>query len=367
MNKKISIYQLFTLMLLLPYGSASLFFLAPKTKQDVWIALLLYSLVGIFLQIIYITLYEKYPQDTLITYLPKIYGKFIGTILSTAYIAYFIYATTRVFRDFVELISAFSIPNTPKILFAVIFTINIIYGTYKGIENLASLSQLFIISLLSSKALSLLLILATGNIFKLHNLEPILSNGFFYVIKNSWQLIFFPYGETLAFTMFYPYVIENEKIKKAAVASIILEAILLCFNNILFICTLGVKFATLTNFPLLETYRLIQIGDFLSRLDIIFLIVFMLEGLFKISLFLYAASLGASQLFKFKDESFWCIPLGIIVFILSFFIAKNYPQHIKLGLVDVIIYVHMPMQLILPSLTLIVYYVKKLTFKKSRT
>lgn len=367
MKRKISVYQFFILMTIVPYGSASLFFLAPKAKQDVWIGILLYSLAGILLQIMYIKLYVKYPEDTLITYLPKVYGKLIGSILGIMYVAYFTYAAARVMRDYSEVVSAFSLKYTPKIIFGAVFIITIIYAVYNGIENISSLAQLFFLILITIKIISFFLILSTDDVFKLQNLKPILSQGILNVLKESWQLILFPYGETLVFTMIYPSVIENSKIKKAAILSIIAEAILLAFNNIIFICTLGVNFATLTNFPLFETYRLIQIGEFLNRLDILFLLLFLADGFFKISIFLYAAVLGASQIFKSKNARVLSIPFGIIVLIVSLLIAKNYPEHIKAGLTDVLYYIHIPMQIVIPIATLIVYYSKNLILKNSKS
>jgi spore germination protein (amino acid permease) len=366
MKKKISIYQFFVLMTILPYGSASLFFLAPEAKQDAWICLLSYSLIGILLQIIYITLYNKYPEDTLVTYMPKIYGKFIGSILGIMYIVYFTYAATRVFRDFSELISAFSLQHTSKLIFGMVFIITIIYAIYNGIENISNLVQLCFLIIIIIKIGSFFLISSMSDVVKLYNLKPILSDGILSVLKKSWRLIAFPYGETLVFTMLYPLVIENNKIKKVAILSIVTEAILLSLNNILFISTLGVNFATSTNFPLLETYRLIQISDFFSKTDIIFILLFLVGGFFKICIFLYAAVLGTSQILNLKNTRFLSIPFGIIVLISSLLIAKNYPQHIKTGLGYVINYVHIPMQIIIPIITLLVYYIKNLILNKNK-
>jgi len=52
---KISAYQLFSAIVMVPYGTAALFLLAPKTKQDAWISLLIYIIPGIILQLIYST------------------------------------------------------------------------------------------------------------------------------------------------------------------------------------------------------------------------------------------------------------------------------------------------------------------------
>lgn len=364
MSKKISIYQFFILMTLVPYGSASLFFLIPEARQDVWIAIILYSLAGILLQIMYISLYNKYPGETPITYMPKIFGKLLGSILSVLYIIFFTYEAARVFRDFLELIASFALRHTPMIVFGSVFIITIIYALYNGIENIASLAQLYFLIVIIVKILTVILVISTENLFKLYYLKPVLSEGIIKLLKESWPLITYPYGETMVLTMLYPYVIENQKIKKAAVLSILTEALFLQHSSMLFICTLGPTFATLTNFPLLQTYRLIQIGDFLSRLDIIYILLFLLGGFFKICVYLYAAVLGCSQILKLKNTKFLSIPFGIIVLITSLVIAKNYPEHIHTGQVYVVKYLYVVMFIIIPSITLLIYYIKNLIFKK---
>jgi spore germination protein KB len=229
----------------------------------------------------YITLYEKYPNDTLITYLPKIYGKFIGNVLGLIYICYFIYIASIIFREFMDLTSVTALRYTPKIIYASLAAFIIIYATRCGIETIVSMAQMYIIILILIKVVSFLLILLTPNAFDLSNLEPILNNGIIKALKSSWNIITVPYGETIVFTMLYPLVAESKKIKKFAIIAVILEGIILAFNNILFICTLGVDFAINCNFPLLETYRIINLGDFLTRLDIIFVILFLVDGFLK--------------------------------------------------------------------------------------
>ncbi len=64
MKVRISAYQIFSSIILVPYGSAILFLITPKAKQDAWIALLIYIIPGVILQIIYTSLWSKYPQDT---------------------------------------------------------------------------------------------------------------------------------------------------------------------------------------------------------------------------------------------------------------------------------------------------------------
>jgi spore germination protein KB len=140
----------------------------------------------------------------------------------------------------------------------------------------------------------------------------------------------------------------------------ILEGTFLALNNMLFIVALGYDFAKVNNYPLLETLRLVHIGDFLNRLDIIFVVVLMLGGFFKISILIYASALGISQVFKTKKWGVVCSILGIIVIIISNIIAKTYPEHIYTGWNLVLTHIFLPIVVIIPVMTLIVYYLKKL-------
>jgi spore germination protein KB len=359
MKEKITAYQLLVIMILTPYPTAALFYLAPETKQDIWIALIFYAGVSIIIQSIYISMFKKYPNDTIVTYLPKVYGKFLGYFLSALYIIYFIYLASRNLRDFTELILVFSLQNFPMIFVAGFLMITVTYSVYKGIENLSSLAQAIIIILLIGKILAIFLLKMTDGVFQVNRFLPILMDGVKPILTKGWSLIFFPYGEFIVSTMFYTFVIERTRVRKTVYFAVIFEAVLLIINNLIFLCALGYHFASSVNYPLLETYRLIHIGEFLSRLEILLLILMIFDGFVKLCIFMYAGVLGIYQLNKNKHWGLNCLIVGIIITISSILIAQNYPEHVKIGLDYTIKYIHIPMQVGIPLLTLIVFYIKK--------
>ncbi len=367
MREKITAHQLLSIMILLPYGSAILFFLTPEVKQNIWFSLMFYAVVALLLQFIYTNIYKNYPGDSIVTYMPKIYGKILGSIISMMYILYFVYLGGRVFRDYIEVIRTFTLPNTPILITSSFITIPLIYGVYKGLENLVSLSEIFLIILMFSIGFLWILIIISGDIVKPANLLPVLEDGALPVILKSYKLISFPYGELIVLTMFYPFVIQQDKIRKALFFGCISEGIMLTMNNILFIVTLGVSFATTNNFPLVETLRLVHIGEFLSRLDIIFIVLLLTAGFYKVCMCLYAATLGATQLFKI-DNRWWgpmCILLGIIICTICISIATNYPEHIKIGLDLIISTINLPIQVYIPTITFLFVNMKKIFLLKS--
>lgn len=244
MKPKISLYQLFILMVLLPYGTAILFYLASDTKQDAWIAMLLYSLGGIVLQLIYTTLYYKYPNDTLVTYLPKIYGKVLGNILSVIYISYFAYIGARNIRDFLEITKITQLSMTPMIYTGILFIVIVIFSVNKGLKSIASTAQFFFLLIIFVPFLVWILLLLMGDVIDSSNLRPFLQEGIVSVIKKGWPLISFPYGESILFTMIFPYVANRNKIRQVAILSIIFEGVILSLSTILLIVSLGVPQAT---------------------------------------------------------------------------------------------------------------------------
>jgi len=359
MKEKITSYQFLAIMFLAPYGTASLFFTTPETKNDVWIALLFYAFTSIIIQMIYVNLFNKYPKDSIVTYLPKIYGKYIGFILSVIYIYFFAYDAARGLRDFTELTSSFALIRMPVYIIVSVFMIIVTYSVYKGIENIGNMAQMGFLIVIASTIIIYMLLFMTQNSLHFESLFPILHKGFIDVISKGWKLSTFPYGEFVVMTMLYSFLLQKNELKKTIISASIIEGISLALNNILFIAALGYELASSSDYPLLETLRLVHIGDFLNRLDIIFVVVLMLGGFFKISILMYASVLGISQLFKIKNWGLLCSVLGIIISITSLIIAENNPEHINIGWNYVLVYFFPFVVVIIPLLSLIVYYIKK--------
>jgi len=132
----------------------------------------------------------------------------------------------------------------------------------------------------------------------------------------------------------------------------------------MFISVLGLNFASTSLFPLLQTYRILKIGEFFSRFGVFFILFMVMASFIKVSFFMYGSMLGFSQLIKLNDTKNLALPFGIVVFITSLLIASNYPQHIYIGQVLTLKYIVLPLAVIIPVIALFVYYLKALFKKK---
>ncbi|MDP4146612.1 MAG: GerAB/ArcD/ProY family transporter [Bacillota bacterium] len=358
MNIKISASQLFAAIVLVPAGSALFFLITPEAKQDAWLVMFIYMFFGILFQIIYTSLWKKYPQDNIVTYMPKIFGKILGYSLSVLYTILFAYEASRVLRDIIELTLTTAMTMLSSYIIAILLMSVIGYAAFLGLENLCRLTYIFFWLMLAFFILEWIFISTTPNALKFYNLKPVLESGIIDITKKGWQLMGFPYGETALFTMFYPYVVEKSRVRKAAVLAIISEGILLSLNTILFISVLGVDYASTSLFPLLQTLKLMHAGSTFDRMDIFVLLILVIVAFIKISYFMFGAMLGTAQLMKLRDTKNLALPFSILVLVASMLIAKNYPQHIYIGLSFTITYIHIPLLVIIPAIALLFYYLK---------
>jgi spore germination protein KB len=355
---KIDVRQLLVLILLFEHGSAIVIPLGVGAKQDVWLAILLGLTFGLLLFFVYYRLYRYYPDAPLTTYVQDITGPWIGKVLALTYIVYFLYIASRVLRDFGEMLLTFAYPETPLFILNAIMMLTVMYGVYKGIEVVARTGELFL-TLLYLLAVSGFILVISAGLVDIHRLQPVLEEGW----KRVWKVVFtetlyIPFGEMIVFTMLFPYMNNPEKVKQAAITGMVLSGLNLAIIMTINVTVLGVDAVARSTFPLLDTIRRIRVANFLERLDVFFMIALIIGGFFKISIFFYAAVTGTANLFRIQNHQRLVYPLGLLVLLLSIAIASNYPEHITEGLKIVPLYIHIPLQIIVPLCLLLITAVR---------
>lgn len=362
---KINGSQLFVLIVLFEMGSAILFGLGGSANQDAWIAILLGLAGGILLFFVYYRLYKFYPDLPLTSYLQKIIGKWLGRFIGVLYIVYFMYIATRVMRDFGDLLTSTVYTNTPLFVVNSLMILTIIYAIHKGIEVIARVGQLYFALIYFLAIIGMLLIVFSG-LIHLENLQPILENGWKPVFKTFIrETMTFPFGEMIVFTMLLPFLNEKKKAKLVCLGGMILAGINITLTTVINIAALGVDSFTRSSFPLLNTISKIQIAEFIERLDVFFMLYLVIGGFFKVTIFYYAAVAGAADIFQFKNQRRIVFPIGFIILIASLTIASNFSEHLLEGLKVVPFYLQWPMQIIIPTILLIIAYIKNRKIKTS--
>jgi len=355
----ITSFQLFVLIILFQLGSAIVIAPGIEAKQDAWIAILLGLSVGVLLFLIYNYLFRQFPDLTLIEYLPKILGKYLGWFVGFLYSLYFLYIGIRVLRDFGDLLVTAILTETPLFIINLLMVLAIIYVVYLGIEVLARTGEFYFFILMIIGFVVNVLFLVSGEI-EINHLLPVLGDGWGPVLRATFPtLVTFPFGEVIVFTMLLPLLKNKKTALKVGLIGLIFSGVLIAFATMMNIVILGVNIVERATFPLLSAIGKIQIGDFLERLDALAVISLIVGMFFKIAIFLYAGVFGASILFKVNEYQKVLLPLSIIVLITSIGMAETVSDHLEIGLEVVPFYLHLPFQVYIPVLLVIITFIRK--------
>ncbi|MYL35311.1 endospore germination permease [Pontibacillus yanchengensis] len=364
MHEKINRNQLFTLIIFFELGSTFLVGLSLNAGKDAWIVLLLSLLGGLGLLMGYLKLYSYYPDLLFTQSVIKVLGKLIGYPIALLYCIYFFYIGARVLRDFGDLLAITILHGTPLFVTISLFTIIIGFGAYLGIEVLARTGEIFLPWALLMGGLFIFFVYIMG-LPQLAHLQPMLDKGW----ENVWSNVFpsgitFPFGEIIAFSMLYPYVNEQKKLATTSLFGVLLSGLIITFMSVTIISVLGPNWAKSSAVPVLDTISMVNLQDFIQRLDPIVIILMVMAGFFKIALLFYVAFIGLNDLLsipKNRKGSF-VITLGIMMITIALVMSENYIEHTEVGLKIVPLYIHVPMQIVLPSILIsIAFFQKKLT------
>lgn len=355
---KISPGQLFALIVLFDMGTSILRVLAMSAENDAWLTILLGALGGLAIFWIYASLYSQYPELPLTGYIRKIMGRRMGGALCLMYVLFFIHGAARDLREGGDLMTSSVLDATPVIAINVVMIASIGYVLSKGIEVLARTGQIFLSILIILGIISSFLLVFAG-IIDLKRLLPVLGNGWGPVVATTLkQTIQFPHEEVVCFTMVLPYLNRKKTGIRAGIAAVLLSSCLLSYTTAINIAVLGADIAARSTFPLLNTISLINIGEFIQRLDVIVVLTLITGDFFKVAIFYYAAVMSIADLFGIEDYRKLVHPTGIIILLVSTMLSGNFAEQIEEG--DILLYtMFMLFGAILPFVLLVTAFLRR--------
>ncbi|WP_129732057.1 GerAB/ArcD/ProY family transporter [Ectobacillus funiculus] len=361
---KISAIQLFVLMFIFEMGTALVISYGIDAKKDAWLAILLGMCQGIILFFIYYFFFRQYPNLLLTGYAKKVFGKYLGWVISLLYIFFFLYNATHNIRSFGELLLSSTMTKTPLLAINILFVLAICYVLYLGIEVLGRTAEVFIVILFLFGVAGNFLILITGNV-DLQNLQPFLEYGWKPILTTALvQTRNLPFGQMVVFMMLLPYLNRPELVKKVWLSTLISSGLVLSYTISLDIAVLGVETVERSTFPLLTTIRKVNLFEFIQRMDAIVVFTLLITVFFKASIFFYGAIMGIMDLFKLKNHQQIILPIGCILIYWSIISASNLSVHIeKAKFLDSI---SAYFEIIIPLLMLIVTLIRNRFKKKAK-
>ncbi|MDD2553444.1 MAG: endospore germination permease [Desulfotomaculaceae bacterium] len=313
---KISERQLAFLMITVLITTA--IFWAPQlacraVEQDAWITAHMASVWGILSVLVIIALARRYPGLTLIEYLPLILGKPLGKIFGALYIFWFLSQGAVIILQFAYFLNITLMPNTPTAVFMVTVIALCFYALRSGLEVWARVNEILLFIAVLTIVAVIVLPFDNMDFSRLLPLADHSPGQLIYTSTNSasWR------GEVIIAGMFIPALASFRHTPRNLIISVVLVGFIVAAVEISAVAVFGGVLTGQKEFPFFSLARMISIARIFDRLEVLIVITLLLGTFFKICAFLYCSTLGAAQVFGFKDYQFLLLPLSVLMLALA--------------------------------------------------
>lgn len=363
-NIRITSYQTILLIIAFRIVPAFSYFPAintPPGNQDNWIMIILSMFYTIILCFPILFLSNKFKDFTLVEYMDLIFGKVFGKIIGLFYSLIFLLFAIIFISTMVEILDSTMFPETPAWVTSSLMIITCIYVSYKGLEAIGRGAEIFVpLTLIIIIVLSIL----GANILDFSVFLPILSDSTFKDINSGSIDIGMKFLDILILAMIVPYLDKREDLNKIFIKSLIYSILIIVLMVVVVQAALGIEQAKHANFPFFTFARLINVFDIVHRIESIYVIIWIISNIGKITGYLFFSTVALSQTFKKRDNKAYIIPMAIIMFVISIIIKeKRSILAVKEPLDKISLFASLISIFIIPMIALIVYFFRRNTLK----
>lgn len=321
MNKEIiTVRQSIGIMVVFILGSTLVLGAGGTAKQDGWMAVLLSILISSPLFFVYSRLLSLFPGCGLYEILEKVFGRILGKVIALPFIWFSFHLGALVIRNFTEFINIVSIPETPQYIIALFMILLCIWAVKAGVEVIGRWTSFTFPLLIAVISVITFLFLP---ILDFRNLKPVLYNGFAPVLDSAFSVFAFPLAETILFTTILSNLQKGSSPYKVYFWSLFIGGMIILLVSVRSLLVLGPESVSILYFPSYASVRLINIGNFLQRIEVSVSTIFLLAGFTKTNICLYASSTGLAKVLKISDYKHLVAPVGLAMMTLSTIIYSN--------------------------------------------
>jgi spore germination protein KB len=293
------------------------------TKNETWIAVIIACAISAALISVYGRLAANHPGVCIVEINAQVFGKIFGGILSALYVFYFLTLTALNMNDFGNFVSFAVLPNTPVDVVYVAFLAVCAYAVKKGAVALTRYAAVITIA-------SIVLLLFTAllglNKTNPNNLLPVLTLPVKKYLLSAHFTTMLPFCEIFVFLMFTPYMQKPAELGRAMKKGLFVGAATLLFTIVRDTSALG-RYALYAVVPTYETIRLIDIGDILTRLEIIYAVTLIVLLFYKVSVLLFTTVSGISRLFGTERHEIYILITSALVVICAGTFFQSSKEH----------------------------------------
>lgn len=363
-KEKISSFQFLVLVIFFTIGSSILYvpsLLTIKIQQDAWIATIVATVFGLLIIWLFTTITIWFPKLSYVQVNEKVFGKVVGKTFSILFvIMLFLYSSALLAHSGTFLITQMY-PKTPMAPLNILMAIIIVMGVRLGIETIARSAEILIFVFF---ILFIILSLSITPQINYENIEPFFQSKPTTILEASFVLIIVSTVNSIALLVIFPaFLKEIKKARRNFFVGNIVGGIVIILITFLCIFVLGSSTTARQVYPSYALAKVINVGDFLTRIESLMATIWILCLFFKSILYFFAAIIGLSQILNIKDYRPLTYPLGIIIVVLSLLFFPDIMEQYKFD-AKLAITLSSIVGIVIPILLVAVYMLRKKKLKK---
>lgn len=283
-------------------------FILSIADRDSWLIVIYAWCFDVLFGAIYAYMGWRFPKQNMIQHGITLWGKIIGRIPGLFLLLLFLTFSIITQYSLFALVSKLMLPDlSPEIILGVSFMLSA-YIAKKGITTIMyfceAIGPLFFVSLL-------LLVLLISPELKLDNLKPQLTLGFFPSLVGAFVVLNF-LGICIMMTMYTPLTDQPEKgfltkFVASSLGSFILMVLVVYISGVF-----GVFQAKEMFYPGLELARIIRIGNFSGRVEMLWIVITLTVLLTGSASLIWAFSKGFSHYIGARDHQCFIYPTAFL-------------------------------------------------------
>lgn len=334
-------------------------FVAGITKHESWLPVLFGIVLALPLTYLYRTLMVTFPQKDLLQILQEVFGPILGKLLGIAYAWFFITLAALNLQDLSDSAKITVMTETPQLVLALICMLVAVYAVRHGLKVVTQYGPLFTFV---EFAIVLLTIILLANQMNLENYLPLFAQPAKNYIHGTHLILTVPFGELVVFLMCAPCVrLSSKDATKYWFGGAAIGMAALLFVLLRDISILGDAISMFT-LPGLVVLRLINLGQALSRMEILFAVALMMLLYFKISVLCYVSTITVARLLDITAYKRLALVMGVLILAYAPTLYHSSVEHAASAWETTPI-IWTPFEILLPLLTLIVAKIRKLPKK----
>lgn len=281
-----------------------------EAKQDAWISLTLAGFGGFIAIVLATNTAKHFPGQTFIEFSQQVLGKWLGRLVILPYLVYWMVTLGNLLRSTMNFLIMALFQNTPITVIIIVYIIVIAYAVASnGITTLARcaevLGPLIVLMILCTYFLSV------SNLDFNFLLPVVADSGPLRLFRGAFSVIEL-YADSYLLVMVYGFLNKQERVIPRIYWGYFFAVGLMILTTQFILMTFGPGVSAKMEYPLYELVRYIEVGEFIQRIEVVMIGMWIFSSFIKLGFYLFCLSYGTAQWLGIKKWKRLIVPIAVI-------------------------------------------------------